>query len=95
VRKARRAGALYGGREPSPESLKPLRFRDFLIVRLGDGKSERGHPKRDTLDGAVEAGEPERSEGPREQRPRPDLNRWGSRRGHGFFGGSKPLELDA
>jgi hypothetical protein len=26
-------------------------------------------------------------------RPRPDLNRWGSRRGHGFFGGTKPLEL--
>jgi hypothetical protein len=25
--------------------------------------------------------------------PRPDLNRWGSRRGHGFFGGTKPLEL--
>jgi len=26
-------------------------------------------------------------------RPRPNLNRWGSRRGHGFFGGCKPLEL--
>lgn len=32
-------------------------------------------------------GEPERSKGPGEQRPRPDLNRPGSRRGHGFFGG--------
>jgi len=27
------------------------------------------------------------------RRPRPDLNRWGSRRGHGFFRGTKPLEL--
>jgi hypothetical protein len=27
------------------------------------------------------------------RRPRPDLNRPGNRRGHGFFGGSKSLEL--
>jgi len=63
------------------------------IVRSGLRKGEKGNGKRDTSWWVFWEGEPERSKGPGEQRPRPDLSRWGSRRGHGFFGGTKPLEL--
>jgi len=67
VRKARRAGALYEGREPAvgqrdPEVRSPVRREAFReegregILRWGEDTS-----------GGFNGGEPERSKGPREQ----------------------------
>jgi hypothetical protein len=45
VKKARRAGALYGGREPSRWRRKTLGSQESLIVRLGWHKDARGRKR--------------------------------------------------
>jgi len=45
VRKAKRAGALYGGREPGCGELKTLGSSFFLIARSKGAKSERGQER--------------------------------------------------
>jgi hypothetical protein len=45
VRKARRAGALYGGREPSGKLPEPLGFRVLMIVRSLESKDAKGRKK--------------------------------------------------
>jgi hypothetical protein len=93
VRKARRAGALYGGRKPGHGRLKPLGSRDLPIARSEGRKGREGREDdRDVLSGVGGGRSPKGHKAQESKRPRPDLNRWGSRRGHGFFGGSKPLE---
>jgi hypothetical protein len=45
VRKARRAGTLYGGREPSRWRRKTLGFLASVIVRSDSTKSARGEKR--------------------------------------------------
>jgi hypothetical protein len=66
VRKARRAGTLYGGESPGYRAFETLGFRDSLIVRSMDWKNERGLNERDACSGGLVEGEPERSKGPGE-----------------------------
>jgi hypothetical protein len=60
VRKAIRAGALFGGKQPGHGSLNPLGFRGGRIVRFVHRKSERGGPERDASGRVFVEGEPER-----------------------------------
>jgi len=89
VRKARQAGALFGGRLPGRGQRSPevcwLIHREVGEVERREGALGSGE---DFLGGFAE-GEPERSESPGEQeRFRPDLNRWGARRSPAFSVGA-------
>jgi hypothetical protein len=68
VRKAIRAGALFGGKQPGCGSLNPLGFRGGRVVSSVHRKSERGDLKRDASGRVSVEGEPERPERPGEQR---------------------------
>jgi len=92
VGKARRAGALFGGREPGRRQGNPMAHEPGF--RKGVGFQERKG-----ISGGVEdlrkgpaAGEPERSESPREHQPPTRANPPGGRQGDGFSGGIKPLK---
>jgi hypothetical protein len=62
--------------------------------KVDTSKEREGHfGERNSEVGARGGRSPEGQKAQESMRPRPDLNRWGSRRGHGFFGGTKPLEL--
>jgi hypothetical protein len=91
VGKARRAGALFGGREPSRGKENPGVpggwGRKALIFEGREG-ARRG---RRSSRGSAE-GEPERSESPGEQELPARNKHSGGRKGDGFSGGKKPLE---
>jgi hypothetical protein len=62
--------------------------------KVDTSKEREGYfGERNSEVGARGGRSPEGQKAQESMRPRPDLNRWGSRRGHGFFGGTKPLEL--
>jgi hypothetical protein len=71
VRKAIRAGALFGGRSPGHGSLNPLGFRGGRVARPVHRKSERGGLKRDASSRVFVEGEPERPQRPGEHRAPP------------------------
>jgi len=92
VGKARRAGALYEGREPGipqrdPEVRDSMRCKAFWVEGR-EGDLRRG----EDVSGGWGEREPERLKGPGEQGPRPGLKSWGAREGYGFSGGMKPLK---
>jgi len=81
VRKAIRAGALFGGRLPGRECLTPLGFRDDLVARPFRRKNERGGSGRDAPGRAFAEGAPERSERPREHAAPPRTKPPGKQKG--------------
>lgn len=92
MRKARQAGAHFGGRKPGRVQKRPwgpgagwLRGRR---VKRARGDLRGGD---DLLSGHTE-GEPERFKGPREQMPPTRRKTLGSKEGDGSVGGIKPLE---
>jgi hypothetical protein len=92
VGKAIRAGALFGGKEPGRRQRSPMAHESGF--RKGAGFQERKG-----MSGGVDdfrkgsaAGEPERSESPREQEPLTRVNPPGGTKGDGFPGGIKPLK---
>jgi hypothetical protein len=92
VKKARRAGALYGGREPSPLDLKPPGVPQGRDREVGFLKGREGRGgERDSGSGPMGGRRPRGQKAQESKRPRPDLSHQGSRRGHGFSGGGKPL----
>jgi hypothetical protein len=92
VKKARRAGALFGGRTPGRRQRGPkVRGTGF---RKGVGSEERKGMAGggDDLRQGSAVGEPGRSEGPREHEPPTRANTSGSTKEDGFSGGRKPLK---
>jgi hypothetical protein len=87
VGKARRAGALFGGRRRSGGRRDPeapvIRGRKVL-----GGRRARGEPGREMLFGWFPGGRAREVESPGEQGPRPELTVWGARRGTAFPVGS-------
>jgi hypothetical protein len=85
VRKARKAGALFEGREPSHLTLKTLRFTGFIFVKGWIGKDERGTDRGRRS--VREVGWRESLRGKKAQesrRPRPGLTLRVARRGTAF-----------
>jgi hypothetical protein len=80
------------GRRAKPSTRKTLRFVEFLIVRLGARKNERGRERRRCSfpricrGRAGEVGKLKRATVPTRAKDS------GSNQGHGFLGGNKPLE---
>jgi len=92
VGKATRAGALFGGRQPGRGQRNPR-------VHESGFRKGAGFQERKGISGGVDdfrrgsaAGEPERSESPREHRPPARINIPGGTKGDGFPGGIKPLK---
>jgi hypothetical protein len=83
VRKARRAGTLYGGGEPSRSVRETLRSHEGLFVRTGWRKGERGTERgRKSLSvGRMEGDAREVVRLKRATRSRSDLNHRGAMRG--------------
>jgi len=92
VRKARRAGAPFGGRKPGRSQGNPmargLGRRKTAGIQGRKGRAGGG----DALRSGRAEGEPERSESPGEHAPPSRTNPPGGNQGDGFSGGGKPLK---
>jgi len=72
--------------------LKTLGFTEGKVEGLSWTKSEKGRKEERDFFSGVKRGKPERSESSREQKAPTRTNPLGSREGHGFSGGRKPLK---
>jgi hypothetical protein len=94
VGKARRVGALFGGRRRFGERRDPevpvFRVRKGLEVRRAGGE-----PERETLFGWFSEEKAREAESPGEQGPRPELTVRGARRGTAFSVGVSRWSADA
>jgi hypothetical protein len=89
VRKARKAGVLFGGREPSHSAIEspevcPIGFRKGAYGGKTRGKQDEGDDRFVRQDGgsALEARKLRRA-----RSPRPELTLWVAKKGDGFTGG--------
>jgi len=88
VKKARRAGALYGGREPSRWKRKTLRFSAFTIARSSKSKNERGmKEERHFFQGSNGGRSPRGPNAQESRRFRPELILCGAKRNTAPWGG--------
>lgn len=92
MRKAKQAGALYGGREPSLPDRKALRSRVFWIVRSKGWKDERASWKGRCFSGRFGGGRAWEARKPKGAEVLTGVNRFGRMKGTRLSWGEQTAE---
>jgi hypothetical protein len=82
------------GERAKPSPRETLGFRESLVVRPGDAKSERGEGCRESMPRSWEEGAPKRSKRPRRARAPTRANPSGAKRGTAFTMGASRWGAD-